>query len=208
MLVPPTSAAAVWSARPACDIEAARWTTLDQAFHEYCGIDLRTTYTREGVDRDLFARAAAAAGVRTETDDTWSDIFSRVLTDRIEPRLGNFRPEILCEYPTHEAALARPVPDDPLVAERFELYVCGVELANGFGELTEPLEQRRRFAAEMDEGAHLRPGAIRSTRFQRRPRAHAGASGCALSRPSRHAGDRRVGRPRAGRAPNRAHEGT
>ncbi len=144
-----------WRGRP-CDIEAdLDWTTLDQAFHEYCGIDLRATYAREGVDRDLFARAAAAAGVRTETDDTWSDIFSRVLTDRIEPRLGNFRPEILCEYPTHEAALARPVPDNPLVAERFELYVCGVELANGFGELTEPLEQRRRFAAEMDEKARI-----------------------------------------------------
>jgi elongation factor P--(R)-beta-lysine ligase len=50
-----------------------------------------------------------------------------------------------------EAALARPKPSDPRVAERFEIYACGVELANGFGELTDPEEQRRRFVLAMDE---------------------------------------------------------
>jgi elongation factor P--(R)-beta-lysine ligase len=144
-----------WRGRP-CDIDAKLdWTTLDQAFHQYAGITLRDTFRDTEPNRDLFARAAAAAGVRPAVDDSWSDIFARVLTDRIEPRLGNFRPEILCEYPTHEAALARPIPDDPLVAERFELYVCGVELANGFGELTDAAEQRRRFEAEMDEKARI-----------------------------------------------------
>ena len=54
-----------------------------------------------------------------------------------------------------EAALARPKPSDPRVAERFELYACGVELANCFGELTDPAEQRRRFQAEMDEKARV-----------------------------------------------------
>jgi lysyl-tRNA synthetase class 2 len=61
------------------------------------------------------------------------------------------RPTILWEYPVAEAALARPKPGDPRVAERFELYACGVELANAFGELTDPAEQRRRFEAEMAE---------------------------------------------------------
>jgi lysyl-tRNA synthetase class 2 len=88
------------------------------------------------------------AGVRVADDDTWTDVFSRVLVERIEPRLGDGRATILCEYPICEAALARPKPSDPRVAERFELYACGVELANAFGELTDPVEQRRRFEEE------------------------------------------------------------
>jgi lysyl-tRNA synthetase class 2 len=76
---------------------------------------------------------------------------SKILTHRVEPELGNGRATILDRYPAAEAALARQTADDPRVAERFELYACGVELANGFGELTDPVEQRVRFEAEMDE---------------------------------------------------------
>ena len=72
-----------------------------------------------------------------------------MLVERVEPHLGLGRPTILDRYPAPEAALARPCPDDPRVAERFELYACGVELANGFGELTDVAEQRRRFEAAM-----------------------------------------------------------
>ena len=97
------------------------------------------------------AAAAAGAGIRIAADDTWADVFSRVLVEKIEPRLGQGRPSILCEYPTAEAALARPKAADPRVAERFELYACGVELANAFGELTDADEQRRRFQVEMAE---------------------------------------------------------
>ncbi len=78
-------------------------------------------------------------------------MLSRILVDRVEPHLGLGRMTYLDRYPLAEAALARPTPDDPRTAERFELYACGVELANGFGELTNPAEQRRRFQAEMDE---------------------------------------------------------
>src|SRR5258707_1388472 len=102
-------------------------------------------------DRDALAAQAAAAGVRCAADDSWSDIFSRVLVERIEPHLGIGRATILDEYPAVEAALARPKQSDPRVAERFELYVCGVEIANAFGELTDAAEQRRRFDAEMAE---------------------------------------------------------
>ena len=78
--------------------------------------------------------------------------FSRkILVARVEPKLGIGAPTMLYEYPRCEAALARATPHDPRVAERFELYVCGVELANGFGELTDAVEQRRRFDPEMDE---------------------------------------------------------
>jgi elongation factor P--(R)-beta-lysine ligase len=88
--------------------------------------------------------------VRVAADDSWSDIFSRILSEKVEPHLGNGRITVLYEYPSVEAALARRSAKDPRVAERFELYAAGVELANGFGELTDAEEQRRRFVAEMD----------------------------------------------------------
>jgi elongation factor P--(R)-beta-lysine ligase len=91
--------------------------------------------------------------VRVSDDDTWSDIFSKVLVEHVEPRLGQGRLTILFEYPAPEAALARAKPGDVQVAERFEVYACGVELANGFGELTDAAEQRRRFTLAMDEKA-------------------------------------------------------
>lgn len=126
--------------------------TLAEAFDRFAGIDLLASVTPSGAtDRDALAAAVAGAGLRVVPDDTWADLFSRVLVARIEPHLGLGRPTILCEYPISEAALARPAPHDPRVAERFELYACGVELANAFGELTDPEEQRRRFEAEMAE---------------------------------------------------------
>jgi len=125
--------------------------TVAEAFDRLAGIDLPATLSAGGTDREALAAAARSAGVRVAPDDTWADIFSRVLVERIEPRLGIGRPTILYEYPVAEAALARPTAHDPRVAERFELYACGVELANGFGELTDPVEQRLRFAAEMAE---------------------------------------------------------
>jgi lysyl-tRNA synthetase class 2 len=116
--------------------------TVAEALDRYAGLDL--------FGPDL-AAAARARGVRVAADDTWADVFSRVLVEKVEPNLGLGRATILCEYPVSEAALARPKPADPRVAERFELYACGVELANCFGELTDPAEQRRRFEAEMAE---------------------------------------------------------
>ncbi len=126
--------------------------SVADAFSRHAGIDLLATVRRDGAtDRDALAAALVAAGIRVADDDTWGDLFSRVMVERIEPELGTGRATLLVEYPIPEAALARPSPRDPRVAERFELYCCGVELANGFGELTDPDEQRRRFAADMDE---------------------------------------------------------
>ena len=126
--------------------------TVAEAFREFAGVDLAATLGREGAtDRDGLARRAIGAGLKVTADDTWSDIFSRVLVERIEPRLGLDRATILDEYPRAEAALARATSHDERFAERFELYLCGVELANGFGELTDAAEQRRRFEREMDE---------------------------------------------------------
>ena len=125
--------------------------TVAEAFERHAGIGLLATTG----DRDALAAAAERSGIRTAADDTWSDIFSRVIVERIEPNLGIGRATILCEYPIAEAALARPSPRDPRVAERFELYACGVELANAFGELTDAAEQRRRFEADMAEKERL-----------------------------------------------------
>ena len=124
--------------------------TVAAAFERFAEIDLLATI-RNGVGDRLALAAAANTRVRVTDDDTWSDIFSKVLVEHVEPNLGQGRLTVLFEYPAPEAALARTKSADPRVAERFEVYACGVELANGFGELTDASEQRRRFAADMDE---------------------------------------------------------
>ena len=149
-----------------CDPRSApERLTVAEAFQRFAGIDLLATLRPspsprpsrgEGTeatapDRAALAAAARAAGIRMAGDDTWDDIFSRVLVERIEPNLGNGRATLLAEYPAHLAALARQKESDPRVAERFELYACGVELANAFGELTDVPLQRRRLEAEMAE---------------------------------------------------------
>ncbi|MBI1178980.1 MAG: EF-P lysine aminoacylase GenX [Alphaproteobacteria bacterium] len=126
--------------------------SVAEAFDRYAGIDLLATVGADGeTDRDGLAARMRAAGMRVAEGDVWADLFSRALVEMVEPELGIGRPTILDRYPVCEAALARPAADDARVAERFELYACGVELANGFGELRDPEEQRRRFEIEMDE---------------------------------------------------------
>lgn len=125
--------------------------TVADGFTRYAGIDLLSTVAPDGTtDRARLAAAATAAGIKLAADDTWSDIFSRVLAEKVEPAIGRGRATVLTGYPIPEAALARPSPADGRVAERFELFACGLELANAFGELTDGAEQRRRFEADMD----------------------------------------------------------
>ena len=136
-----------------CDprAEAERLTVAD-AFTHHAGIDLLATLNEKGDgQRDILATKARRGGFDVADNDNWADIFSKILVARVEPKLGIGQPTVLCEYPRCEAALARASARDPRVAERFELYVCGVELANGFGELTDPVEQRARFESEMTE---------------------------------------------------------
>ena len=138
---------------PFADFE--RISVVD-AFQRYAGIDLMASIAVDGsTDATTLAAALDGAGIKRAADDTWSDMLSRALVERVEPNLGLGRMTVLDRYPAAEAALARPAVDDPRVAERFEVYACGVELANGFGELTNPVEQRRRFGLEMDEKARV-----------------------------------------------------
>jgi lysyl-tRNA synthetase class 2 len=136
-----------------CDPRAeAQRMSVGEAFLHHAGIDLLKTLNRAGEgDREALATAAKRGGFDVADDDNWADIFSKILVARVEPKLGIERPTVLYEYPRCEAALARATERDPRVAERFELYICGVELANGFGELIDPFEQRKRFEIEMNE---------------------------------------------------------
>jgi lysyl-tRNA synthetase class 2 len=120
--------------------------SLDEAFRTMADIPLSDYLD----DRDAFSAAIAATGIRVAADDRWDDLFFRVMAEKIEPHLGMGVPTILYDYPASMASLSRRKPTDPRFAERFELYVCGVELGNAFGELTDPIEQKKRFHEEME----------------------------------------------------------
>jgi elongation factor P--(R)-beta-lysine ligase len=130
-------------------LESPEVVTVADAFHAFAGIDLLATVDGAMSNRDDLAAQARRASIRLAEDDSWADIFSKIMVERIEPMIGNGRATVLAEYPIPEAALARRRPGSTTVAERFELYACGVELANAFGELTDAQEQRRRFEADM-----------------------------------------------------------
>jgi lysyl-tRNA synthetase class 2 len=139
-----------WKDRTADPYAAHERLSVADAFQKFAGIDLLATLDGDEGDSKKLAAAARAAGVQVADDDNWSDVFSRVLVERIEPRLGSDRPTVLDQYPLPEAAWARRS-TDPRLAKRFELYACGVELANGFAEITDAAEQRRRFQDAMAE---------------------------------------------------------
>ncbi|HTJ62222.1 MAG TPA: EF-P lysine aminoacylase EpmA [Alphaproteobacteria bacterium] len=131
-----------------CDLEAEpEIVSVQAAFDRYAdGIDLLATVG----DMPALIAEAKRIGVRVGEGDRWDDLVLRILAERIEPKLGAGRPAFLADYPVEMAALARVKPSDRRVAERVELYIAGVEIANGFGELTDAAEQRRRFTADMD----------------------------------------------------------
>jgi lysyl-tRNA synthetase class 2 len=137
-----------WQGRSA-DPTEIEVMTVAEAFRRYAGVDLLASIAADGApDRAALAAAAEVTGVRVALNDSWEDVFFRIFLERIEPKLGSPHPTVLCDYPIAMAALSRPKPGDPRLAERFELYVAGLELANAFGELTDAAEQRRRFATD------------------------------------------------------------
>jgi lysyl-tRNA synthetase class 2 len=118
--------------------------TVEEAFRTRAGIDL----ARCGGDAARLAEAARGAGVDARAGDSFDDLFFRVFLERVEPGLGAPRPVFLTRWPASMAALARLDPADPRWAERFELFAAGLELANGFHELDDAAEQRRRLVEE------------------------------------------------------------
>lgn len=138
-----------WRGRHADARRAWHWLSVAEAFQKFCNINILETAPDPLSPRlDLLAEAAAPLGLAPHPGDDWEALYFRVFLDRIEPHLGIGAPTILYDYPLSMAALARRSPTDPRVAERFEVYVGGLELANAFGELTDAVEQRRRFAAD------------------------------------------------------------
>jgi lysyl-tRNA synthetase class 2 len=140
-----------WRGRRCDPFQPPERLSVAEAFARHAGIDLMATLAADGTPNPAALVAQAQGKVRITADDSWSDLFSKLLSEKVEPELGNGRVTVLIDYPACEAALARRCGHDPRVSERFELYACGVELANGFGELTDAQEQRRRFEAEMEE---------------------------------------------------------
>lgn len=140
-----------WQGREADIARPWQYLTVHEAFARYAQIDLAACIGADPHAPDLAAMRAACAGIgiRVDDGDSWDDLYFRVALEKVEPQLGLEVPCILYDYPIHMAALSRPKADAPHLAERFELYACGVELANAFSELTDAAEQRRRFEADM-----------------------------------------------------------
>lgn len=122
--------------------------TMREAWRRHAGLDLDALLTRE-----TMAAACASRGVTVVDSDTWDDLFFKMHLTNVEPQLGRERPTFLTDWPAQMAALAKRSADDPRYAERIELYAGGVELANGFSELTDSVEQRARFLEDCDRRA-------------------------------------------------------
>ncbi|HEX3498815.1 MAG TPA: EF-P lysine aminoacylase EpmA [Stellaceae bacterium] len=138
-----------WAGQSCDPTGAWQYLSVADAFTRFCGIDiLATAPDPQRPSLDLLADASRRIGVAPHDDDDWEDLFFRLFLARIEPLLGIDVPTILYDYPIALAALSRPKPDDARLAERFEIYVCGLELANAFGELTDAAVQRARFEAD------------------------------------------------------------
>lgn len=118
-----------------------RRLSIRDAFEKYAGVKLALGESLE----ELRSAAQRAGCPDIVSSDTWDDVFFKMFLRHVEPRIGVHRPDIVFDYPARMAALSRIKSDDPLVCERFELYAGGLELANAFSELTDPVEQRRRF---------------------------------------------------------------
>lgn len=130
--------------------------SVQEAFQRYAETDLLGSISDPLQPSPEGLRPACEKlGISFSADDSWEDLFFRIFLEKIEHKLGNGRPTILMDYPISMAALARPKASDPRLAERFELYVCGLELANAFGELTDAKAQRARFEADMEKKQRL-----------------------------------------------------
>jgi lysyl-tRNA synthetase class 2 len=130
--------------------------SVAEAFTRHTGIDiLATAPDPDHPSLTLLAEAASNIGIAPHPGDDWESLYFRIFLDRIEPELGVGAPTILYDYPVSMAALSRQKPGDPRLCERFELYVCGLELANAFTELTDAREQRGRFIADQAKKQRL-----------------------------------------------------
>jgi lysyl-tRNA synthetase class 2 len=141
--------ALAWRGRNSAARQPWQQLSVADAFRRHCGVDILATAPDPlNPEVALLAAEARRIGIEPHPGDDWETLYFRIFLDRIEPQLGIGAPTVLYDFPASMAALSRRNPDDPRLVERFELYVCGLELANAFGELTDPAEQRVRFRAD------------------------------------------------------------
>lgn len=127
---------------------AAPWERLTvlQAFNKYAEIDEQSFF-----DRKLLGQRALVKGYQVAETDSLLDLQTQILAAEIEPHLGHAKPTILYDYPAAQAALSRKKASDPRFAERFEIYLAGIELGNAFSELADPIEQEQRLRQQQRE---------------------------------------------------------
>lgn len=123
---------------------------VKEAFAQYAQVT-----EKELLDRDLLCAVAVKKGYQVTAETTWEEVYNQIFLNEIEPRLGQVRPTIVYNYPRAQAALAKLCEDDPNYAQRLEIYLAGLELGNGFGELTDASEQESRCQADLAERARL-----------------------------------------------------
>jgi lysyl-tRNA synthetase class 2 len=126
-----------------------RRLTVAEALRELGGVAVADDFSN-------LCDEVANAGVATDQSDSFDDLVNRVLIERVEPKLVGLGPVFLYDYPAPMAALARLRPERPGVAERFELFAGGLELCNGYGELTDAREQRERFLSQLEERRRMK----------------------------------------------------
>jgi lysyl-tRNA synthetase class 2 len=117
--------------------------TMAQAFYRYAGIG--------SWDYEELLEALEDSGQKVKRGSTVQDLFFKLYLEKVEPALGIERPLIVRDYPDFLGTMARSRPDDPGTLERFEVYIGGMELANGYSELTDPVKLEERMTAVLDE---------------------------------------------------------
>ncbi len=124
--------------------------TVQEAFAKYAQVDEKTL-----LDQESLCQRAKEKGYQITQDTTWEEAYNQIFLNEIEPQLGQQRPTIIYNYPREQAALAKLCENDPRYAQRMEVYLGGLELGNGFGELTDADEQEERCRADLQERARL-----------------------------------------------------
>lgn len=119
--------------------------SVSKAFDKFAGIPDHTL-----VDESDLVLVAKQKGYAISEDHSWEQAFNLIFLNEIEPKLDKSRPTIIYDYPVSQAALSRRKADDPRFAERFELYVAGLEIGNAFSELTDATEQEARLKQELE----------------------------------------------------------
>ncbi len=123
--------------------------SVSEAFLKYAGVDLETM-----LDKEKLKAIGKKKGYQVSEETTWEEIWNQIIANEVEPMLGKSQPTILYDYPIAQAALAQKA-EDPRFAERFEVFMAGMELGNCFSELTDADEQERRCLSDLSERKHL-----------------------------------------------------